>query len=104
MSSEARAIVLKWWHRGDVVLRTLAAIPLGYAVASLWAMALARTLPLARSEATITGTLVAFVICAVAAMWAFAARSGWKAVWTLVLIGAVPALISWLSITNGGRA
>lgn len=104
MTSQARARILTWWHRGDIVLRIVAAIPLGYAVASLWSMALARILPMARSEATVTATLVAFAICAVAAMWAFAARSGWKAVWTLTLLGTVPALIAWISIASGGRA
>jgi hypothetical protein len=89
--------------RGDVMLRVLAAIPLGYGVASLWAMALARMIPGARSEATIIATLVAFVICAVAAMWAFAARSGWRAVWTLAVLGAVAGAIAWASIGTTGR-
>jgi hypothetical protein len=104
MTATARARMLTWWHRGDIVLRIVAAIPLGYAVASLWAMALARVLPMSRSEATVTATLIAFVICAVAAMWAFAARTGWQAVWTLTLLGAIPALIAWVSIGSGGRA
>ncbi|MDV3455677.1 hypothetical protein RZN05_01670 [Sphingomonas sp. HF-S4] len=92
-----------WAKRGDMVLRVLAAIPLGYAVGSLWAMALARGIPGERSEATIIATLVAFVICAGAAMWAFAARSGWRAVWTLVLLGAVAGAIAWASIQATGR-
>jgi len=92
-----------WAKRGDMVLRVLAAIPLGYGVASLWAMALARVIPGARSEATVIATLVAFVLCAVAAMWAFAARSGWRAVWTLALLGAVAGAIAWMSIEATGR-
>lgn len=104
MTAKARARVLQWWHRTDIVLRILAAVPIGYAVASLWAMALARLLPMARSEATITATLVAFALCAFAAMWAFAARTGWKALWTLAVIGAVPATIAWVSIAIEGRS
>lgn len=92
-----------WLRRGDTALRVFAAIPLGYAVASLWAMALARILPLAPSEATITATLVAFILCAVCAMWAFAASSGWRAVWTLALAGALAGLIAWASIAATGR-
>lgn len=85
------------------MLRVLAAIPLGYAVGSVWAMALARILPGDRSQATIIATLVAFALCAFAAMWAFAARSGWRAFWTLLLIGGVGGAITWLSIQATGR-
>ena len=86
-----------------MLLRIVAAIPLGYAVASAWAMALARMLPGERSEATIIAQLAAFVICAAAAMWAFAARSGWRAVWTLAVAGAVAGTIAWSSIQLTGR-
>lgn len=57
-----------WLRRGDMALRIIAAVPLGYAVASLWAMALARLLPGDRAEATVAATLIAFSLCAVAAM------------------------------------
>ncbi len=86
-----------------MTLRVVAAVPLGYAVASLWAMALARLLPGDRVEATVTATLVAFVICAVAAMWSFFARSGWRAVVSLVAVGAPAAAITWISIAMSGR-
>ncbi|MXP27025.1 hypothetical protein GRI39_13410 [Altererythrobacter indicus] len=90
-----------WLRRTDMGLRILAAVPVSYAVASLWAMALARILPMERSEATITATLLAFAICCAAVMWSFAARSGWRALWSLVLIGAAGAAITWLSIKGG---
>ncbi|WP_231621771.1 hypothetical protein [Sphingomonas sp. 37zxx] len=93
-----------WLRRGDIALRTLAAVPLGYAVSSLWGMALARILPMARAEASITGGLVALALCAVAAMYAFAARSGVRAVIVLTLLGAVAGAITWMSIAAGGRA
>lgn len=83
--------------------RVIAAVPIGYAVGSLWAMALARLLPGDRAEATVWAALVAFALCAFAAMWAFAARSGWRALWTLVLLGAVAGGITWLSIQSTGR-
>ncbi|ATY32100.1 hypothetical protein [Sphingomonas psychrotolerans] len=103
MSGAGRLSGKPWARRGDMALRVLAAIPLGYAVGSLWAMALARVIPGARSEATVIATLVAFVICAAAAMWAFAARSGWRAVWTLALLGAVAGATAWASIEATGR-
>ncbi|MCP3735259.1 hypothetical protein M9979_10295 [Sphingomonas sp. RP10(2022)] len=93
----------RWARRGDIGLRVVAAIPLGYASASLWAMALARLLPGDRAEATVTATLVALALCAIAAMWAFAARSGWRAVWTLALAGGIAGAIAWGSIASGGR-
>lgn len=92
-----------WRRRGDVALRVLAAIPIGYATASLWGMALARLLPAGATEASIIGQVAAFALCAAAAMWAFAARSGWRAVWTLVLAGVAAGAITWLSIASGGR-
>jgi hypothetical protein len=93
-----------WRKRGDIVLRIIAALPLGYAVATFWAMALSRILPMNPAEATTTGMLVAFVICAVAAMWAFAAKSGWRAVWVLAVAGGVAAAITWISMRAGGMA
>lgn len=79
-------------------------MPLGYCVASLWAMALARLLPMSTEAATIVATLVAFALCAAAAMWAFAARSGWRATWTLLVSGSVAAIIAGISIVSTGRA
>lgn len=92
-----------WRRRGDMVLRVIAAVPLGYAAASLWGMAFARLLPAAASEASIIGQLAAFAICAGFAMWAFAARSGWRATWTIALAGALAGLAAWASILSGGR-
>lgn len=92
-----------WRRRGDVTLRIVAAVPLGYAVACLWAMALARLLPGPPSEATVAATLIALALCAVAAMYAFAARSGLRAVIVLLVLGAVAGAIAWGSIHAGGR-
>lgn len=97
-----RAVI--WRRRGDNTLRFVAAVPLGYAVASLWAAALARVLPMARSEATITGTLVALLLCALFAMYAYGARSGWRATWVLGLAGAAAGGIVCWSIMMTGRA
>lgn len=103
MTSAARASDAVWRRRGDNALRAIAAMPIGYGVASLWAMAIARLLPGDRAEASITATLIAFVVCAGAAMWAYAARSGWRALWTLMVAGAVAGAVAWVSIKTGGR-
>lgn len=92
-----------WRRGGDTALRVVAAVPLGYAVGSVWAMALARVLPGDRAEATVWAALVSFALCAAAAMWAFAARTGWRALWTLLLAGAAGGAIAWASITATGR-
>ncbi|MEG3166983.1 hypothetical protein U1737_02100 [Sphingomonas sp. LB3N6] len=90
-------------RRGDIALRIVAAVPLGYATSSLWAMAIARMLPGDRAEASVTASLIALVLCAVAAMWSFAARSGWRAIWTLAAAGAAAGAIAWGSIDATGR-
>ena len=92
-----------WRRRGDAALRLLTALPLGYACASLWAMALARLLPMPELAGTITATLIAFVLCPGAAMWAYAAPSGWRAFWTIAVAAAVAGGLAWLSIQATGR-
>lgn len=86
-----------WQRTGDLLLRILVALPLGYGVATLWAMALSVLLPMPASDAVTTGMLVAFVICAVVAMWAFAARSGLRALAVVAGAGAVAGLLLWLA-------
>ena len=103
MIARATGRAVMWRRRGDNALRFVAAVPLGYAVASLWAAALARVLPMARSEATVTGTLIALLLCALFAMYAYGARSGWRATWVLGLIGLVAGGIVWWSIATTGR-
>jgi len=93
----------RWARRGDIGLRVVAAVPLAYATASLWAMAIARLLPGDRAEASVTASLIALMLCAIAAMYAFAARSGWRALWTLLVAGAVGGAIAWISIDASGR-
>lgn len=93
----------RWARRGDIALRVVVAVPLGYATASLWGMALARMLPGDRAEASIAGSLVALALCAVLAMWAFAARSGWRALWTVSAAAGVAGAITWASIAATGR-
>ncbi|TVV72924.1 hypothetical protein [Sphingomonas solaris] len=92
-----------WRRGGDMALRVVAAVPLGYAVAAAWAMALARILPGDPAQAAVAATLVSFALCAFAAMWAFAARSGWRAFWSLALLGGTGGAIAWASIAASGR-
>ncbi|WP_294327144.1 hypothetical protein [uncultured Sphingomonas sp.] len=103
MSAAGQVRHVLWRRVGDNALRLIAALPVGYAVASLWSMALARILPGDPVQATIAAALIALVLSALAAMWAYAARSGWRALWTLVVAGAVAGGICWGSIAVWGR-
>ena len=66
-----------------IVMRTLAAIFAGYALANLFSIFLARALPFAfaisSGEAFIIGSLLSFGLWVGAAMWAFAAKSAARA-------------------------
>lgn len=75
-----------------VLSRSLAAIFGGYALAATSSAFMALALPMARSQAVLTGMLVAIVLCACAALWAFATRTALRA-WTGI---ALPALLFWL--------
>lgn len=90
-------------RKADLALRWIAAVPVGYAVATLWAMALTRILPMRMDEAATVGMLAAFPICAVSAMWAFAAHSGWRALWVLIVAGVVAGAMTWVGVATGGR-
>ncbi|MEG2806177.1 DUF3649 domain-containing protein [Stenotrophomonas sp.] len=74
-----------------VLSRSLAAIVGGYALAATCSMFLAAALPMARSQAVLTGMLVAIVLCACAALWAFATRTALRA-WIGI---ALPTLVFW---------
>ncbi|MCL7714249.1 DUF3649 domain-containing protein [Stenotrophomonas mori] len=68
-----------------VLSRTLAAILGGYALAATSAAFLALALPMPRSQAVLTGMLVAIALCACAALWAFATRTALRA-WVGILL------------------
>ena len=103
MTAAAQVRHVLWRGVGDNALRLIAALPVGYAVASLWSMALARILPGDPAQATVAAALIGLLLCALAAMWAYAARSGWRALWTLVLAGGVAGAICWGSIAIWGQ-
>lgn len=84
-----------------VLSRSLAAIVGGYALAATCAMFFAVALPIARAQAVLTGMLVAIVLCACAALWAFATRTALRA-WIGV---GVPTALFWLgTLAMGARA
>ena len=77
-------------------LRTLAALVAGYWVAWGSTAFLTLALPMSRANRATTASLLCFAVWTAAAMYAFAARSTWRAWWTLTLAGAAlyaPALL-----------
>ncbi|MDP9899777.1 DUF3649 domain-containing protein [Variovorax ginsengisoli] len=89
----ARAVTAGVGYRLGVASRVVAAIAGGYGVAALSAAVLALCLPaafgMARSEAALTGTLLSFLIFALAVIWVFAARTAARA-WVGLAMAAVP--------------
>ncbi|MET1023828.1 MAG: DUF3649 domain-containing protein [Pseudoxanthomonas sp.] len=87
---------VRFWQRPwlGVLSRSLAAIFGGYALGASASALMSLTLPMARSQAVVTGMLTAIVICACAALWAFAVRTALKA-WIGI---AVPTLVMLLAI------
>jgi hypothetical protein len=80
-----------------VLSRSCAAIFGGYALASAVSVVMALALPLAPSQAVLTGMMSGIVLCACAALWAFAVANAWRA-WagiggTTLLLSAVAALL-----------
>lgn len=76
--------------------RTLAALLAGYWVAWGSTAFLSLALPMSRANRVTTASLLCFAVWTAAAMYAFAARSAWRAWWGLLVIGAAlyaPALI-----------
>jgi hypothetical protein len=96
-------------YRLGVAARAIAAIFGGYGVAALSAAVLGLCLPvafgMARSEATMTGTLSSFLVFALAVMWVFAARTALRA-WSGLAIAAASlgALLLVLLRFTGGAA
>lgn len=79
-----------------VFSRSMAAIFGGYGLASVTAVFLALALPGARGQAVLTGMLVAILVAACTALWAFATRTALRA-WVGI---ALPALL----LAAGARA
>ena len=82
--------------------RTIAAVPVNYALTCIVTALLARHLPMRPADASITATLLSYLIFAVLAMMIFSAASA-RRMW-LWLGGATGGLglLLWLSLHLGG--
>lgn len=76
---------LSWRYRGAVAVRALAASVLGYLVAYGFTAFATVVLPFGRNDRVVSASLLCFFVWCAAAMYAFAARSAWRACWVLAL-------------------
>ena len=85
-------------QRLDVAARAIAAIFVGYLLASLVTAVLARVLPGSKVEATIAATTLSFAVYAAVAVWCFGDPKTWR-VW-LGLAGGCGSLAAllWASL------
>lgn len=93
------------WHPGPlaryrwaVTSRTFAAALGGYVLSATSAAALSLALPLAgvaRVEAVLWATMLAFLLHAVAALWCFGCASAWRAWFGVGLPAAIASLAMW---------
>lgn len=83
-------------YRLAVASRALAAIVGGYALTALAITALAIFLPLSRAEASLTATLLSFLIYTCIVIWVFATRSATRAWIGIVAPMVVLGALVWL--------
>ncbi|SDW95670.1 hypothetical protein [Lysobacter enzymogenes] len=80
---------LSWRYRGEVAARAFAAVVIGYFVAYGFAAFFSMALPFARVDSVIAASLLSFFVWCAAAMYAFAARSAWRACWAPAAVAAL---------------
>jgi len=84
-------------YRVGIAARAVAAIGGGYLLAALASTLLALVLPLARADAVIIATMLAFVVYTCAILWVFATASAARA-WTGLLAACgLCAVLLWLA-------
>lgn len=76
-------------YRTGIAVRTLAALLTGYALASASTSLLSALLPFARIERVFTATLLSFTVWTAVALYAFAAKSAWRALWVSSALAAL---------------
>ncbi|QWP79077.1 hypothetical protein J5226_12110 [Lysobacter sp. K5869] len=92
---------LSWRYRGAVAARSFAAIVVGYFFAYAFTAFASMALPFSRVDSVIAASLLSFFVWAAVAMYAFAARSAWRACWAPA---AIAALLFWAAKLCGALA
>lgn len=79
----------------DALSRITAGLFGGYLFTYAFTAAFARSLPLERADAVVVATLFSFLVYTLAILWAFAARSAWRAWVGLALALPLMAIGFW---------
>lgn len=87
-------------YRLAVASRAVAAIGGGYLLAAAATTVLSLVLPLSRSEAVVTATLLSFLVYACAVIWVFAAATAWRA-WIGLAIPTVVLALAGAALGRG---
>jgi len=87
----------RWRYRANVALRTIAGTVGAYGVAALAAAAMARILPMARVEAVVIATLIAYLVAPGVTIWAFLARGPWRAVAGVAIAALLLGAMAWIA-------
>jgi hypothetical protein len=75
-------------YRLAIASRAVAAIVGGYALTAIATFALAIFLPMSKAEASLTATMLSFLIYTCAVVWVFATRTAWRA-WAGILVPSI---------------
>ena len=97
---KAKSTMLPVSYRLAVTSRVLAAVFGGYLVTALASVCLTLWMPMARTEAVVTGMMSSFVVYLLAVIWCFACRTAWRAWFGLIvpslLLAAAAGLAYWM--------
>lgn len=88
---------------GSVTARVLSAVVGGYALAYTATAFLSVYLPMARPDRVSLASLACFIVWVAAIIYAFAAKSPWRAVWLPLALSAALGLAAFLPASYGVR-
>jgi len=97
---KAKSTTLPVSYRLAVTSRVLAAVFGGYFVTALASVCLTLWVPMARTEAVVTGMMSSFLVYLLAVVWCFACRTAWRAwfglIATSLVLTAAAGLAYWM--------
>ena len=95
MCAEERIATASAAYRQSVCSRVVAAIVGGYGLATTASIVLAGVMPGPRTDAVLAAIMLSFAVYVGAILWAFAARTAWRAWQGLLGAVVVCAVLAW---------
>ncbi|WP_454831587.1 DUF3649 domain-containing protein [Pseudoxanthomonas wuyuanensis] len=90
-------------YRWGVASRAFSALLGGYFVAWGSTAFLILVLPMSRVDRVVTASLLCFAVWCAAAIYAFVARSAWRAWWVLLAVGGALNAVAYLFAGHAAR-